>query len=434
MKKNLKTNIYTFFALLFGLVLFISSCNGSDIIPENNEEVTAPEYGEINSFTLNDLKQMKSELERNGVEIEIDLDEESDETRGLFLSDPFVKAIKVSTKTSHPDRSGKQIDVSGVLLVPNYLLAKYRTYRIAVVPPSTYTYNNYAPSNLFKKMSLIGEDWYLNALYYWALQAKAGYIVFIPDYPGFGDSYGQCFHPYMDAQALVHSTLDLLKTAQEVLTDKGYRYKKDLVISGYSLGAFVAASLAREIETNPSHGYSVNLLMTGGTPCNIKYIADEIVASTYTRATYFLPYALWGYKENAYPQINMSDFLLEPYASTSKKYYNGTYNELNELFPHNPAELYTEKFRKEMDTNPDFAYLNQVIDENSVKAWKNKCKFVMTHGLDDKSVYYRNAKNFSDEQKKAGGKVSFYSTLGNHASAIVPFYSKASTYLLLYKY
>jgi len=435
MKKQLKLLVKTFFIL--SISVYFSACESDRFIPSEDGEVINSGIEELNSFGLNDLEVMKSELEKNGIDvsgIELIAEDDSPQTRGIIVENPLVKAIKVTTKTPHPDRSGSYIDVSGVLLVPRKtILTQFKNFRIIIVPPPTYTYNGAAPSIAFKKMALFGEDWLLNFMYFWTLQAQCGSVVFIPDYPGYGDSYGKCFHPYLDSKALVNSTLDLFKSAKRTLSANGYRYQNDVLISGYSQGGFVAASLAREIETNPSHGFNVKLLVTGGTPCNLKHIADIVRHSDYVDHTYFLPYGLWGYKENAYPQINVEDFLQEPYASESKAYYDGTHQDLNDFFPHTPAEVYTEKFMDDIDIDPSIQYINEILEENSVKPWKNKCKFVMTHGVGDVSVYYQNAKDFAEEHKEAGGKVTFYPTLGDHLVGFVPYFTKASVYIGLYR-
>lgn len=435
MKKRFNTNLTFYRFLFFGIIVFISSCN-NQFDDTTSDDIIVSSSEELNSFSLSELQVMKAELEKNGIELpDIDLNAEEDSmsTRGIFLENPFVRAIKVTSKTLHPNRSGDYINVSGVLLVPRKsLLTSLINFRIAIVPPPTYTYNNEAPSIAFQRMSFIHSDWSMNFMYFWVLQAQTGYVVFIPDYPGFGDSLGECMHPYLDAKALVNSTLDLFKSAQKTLSANGYRYKKDIIISGYSQGAFVAASLAREIETNPTHGITVSLLVTGGTPCDLKYITDVVRHSTYVRHSHFLPYGLWGYKENAYPNLNPADFLLEPYASISNSYYDGTHGDVNSYFSHVPAEVYTEKFIKDLDINPSLAYMNRILDENSVKPWKNKCKFIMTHGIADESVYYQNAKNFADEQNKTG-QVSFYPTIGDHVIGFVPYFLKASSFLYMYK-
>ncbi len=423
---------------LAGSLFFIQSCSNEDSYSLDTADTrTDFKTEEVASFTYQDLESMKLQLQKSGIDVShITIEKDTatyDSSQRLITNNPYVQAIKVSCRTPHPDRSGSYVDASGILLVPKKtIFTSLINYRIVVAPPPTYTYNDLAPSNAFRRISLITEEWNLNYLYFWTLQAQSGFIVFIPDYLGFGDSYKQCFHPYLDSKAMVKSILDLLQASQSTLSANGYRYKKELIITGYSQGGYVAASLARAIETNPSYGYSVRLLVTGGTPCNLKQIADGVRYSNYTQHTYFLAYGLWGYKENAYPQINVNDFLKEPYASQSKTYYDGTYKDINEKFPHNPANLYTEKFIKHLDTDPSISYINRILDENSIKTWKNKCRFIMTHGTGDVSVYYQNAKDFSEEQNKTGN-VTFYPVVGDHVLGIVPYYLKASTYALLYK-
>lgn len=439
-----KRNYFIYSFILFLGLLFFQSCSDDDSLGNVNSLKTADSLdddlpGEIKSFDMIDLKAMKTELEKNGYDVSnLLLDDTistgTTDTRGIWIPTPFVRAVKVTTKTLHPDRSGRYIDVSGVLLVPRKtLLTGNGTYRIAVVTPPTYTYNDLAPSNAFKRMSLVTENQDLNLLYYWVLQAESGYVVFIPDYPGFGDSYKECFHPYLDQKALVNSTLDLFKVARNKLSALGYRYKKDLVLSGYSQGAFVATSLAREIETNPSRDLSVKLLFTGGTPCNLNQIVDIVRASDHVQHSYFLAYGIWGYKENAYPNINVSDFLLKPYDTTSLAEFDGTHSDVNDDFPHVPAQMYTEKFMKDLDIDPSVSYLRGILAENSIQPWKNKCEFMMTHGRSDVSVYYQNAKDFADKQNKAGGKVTFYPTLGDHVTGFVPYTIRLSLALPFYQ-
>lgn len=441
---------FTFRFIIFsflGMILTMQSCTSEDSLDEvpstsvNSEESLSNsvsgwsnDFEEIGTLDYSTLLDIRENLIKSGVSVSnLKLNEPSKTRR----SQPYVQVIKVKAKTYHPNRLGGTIDVSGVLLLPTkFICNNIFKHRIIIAPPPTYTYNKMAPSNVFQGFKWMDNDFHFNYLAFWTLQACSGFIVFFPDYPGFGDSYKQCQHPYLDSKAMVNSTLDLLKSAQRTLTKKGYKYKKDLIITGYSLGGFVASSLAREIETNPSHGQSVGLLLTGGTPCNLKQIADIVRGTEKTQHHFFLSYGLWGYKENAYPYININDFLKEPYASKSLSWFDGTHYELllNLYFSNRPKDIYTEKFIKYLDTDPSISYMNDILKENSVKPWKNKCRFIMTHGTSDVSVYYQNAYDFSENQKKAGGNVTFIPTVGDHIIGIVPYYAKATLYAALYKY
>lgn len=431
---------------LLGLLLTLQSCTnedsldevsssgvGSDEMLSNSLSRGLSDYEELGALDYNTLLEIRENLIKSGIHVS---DLKINEPSKTQKSPLEVQVLKVKTKTAHPNRLGGTIDVSGILLLPaKTIFNSFFKHRIIVAPPPTYTYNKMAPSNVFQGFKWMDNDLHFNYLAFWTLQALNGFIVFFPDYPGFGDSYKQCQHPYLDSKAMVNSTLDLLKSAQRTLTKKGYKYKKDLIISGYSLGGFVASSLAREIETNPSHGQSVSLLLTGGTPCNLKQITDLVRSAEKTQHHFFLTFGVWGYKKNAYPYIKINDFLKEPYASKSLSWFDGTHYELilNLYFSNRPKDIYTEKFIKNLDTDPSVSYINDILYENSVKPWKNKCRFIMTHGTSDISVYYQNAYDFSKQQNQSGGNVTFIPTVGDHIIGIIPYYTKATFYTLLYK-
>lgn len=417
------------FITVISTFLFQACENKDEIIsyPENPASATY-KYEDIKEFDLEDLQNIESELTKAGYDltnVNIDTDELQTKSVGKYL----LKAIKVSTRSPHPDGSGKLIDISGVLLVPKSTLGQLR---LVVAPVPTYTYNENAPSKLFKNMSWLPEGKF-NYLYFWTLQAYQGFAVLLPDYPGFGDSYGQCFIPYVIEKPMARATIDLTKAAQSVLSANKYRYKSEILVTGYSQGAYVATAFTREIDTNPIHGLKAKLLVAGGTPANLKHMTDIIRHSEEVKAPYLLPYAIWAFHKNGYTGLNPQDVFNEPYATDSYKYFDGTYESLDEYFPNKVSELFTEKIIKDLDFDPTLAYANSVLKENSITPWANKCKIVMVHGISDDIVYYQNAKDFANQQKLAGGNITFHSVLGDHLTAVIPYYLEASTYLSMYK-
>jgi len=128
---------------------------------------------------------------------------------------------------------------------------------------------------------------------------------------------------------------------------------------------------------------------------------------------YLFPLALMGYKKNGYPHLEVSDFLNEPYATQTSTYLDGVHDDFDNFFPTETALLFTENFIH----NEQMEDVNHILDENSVKPWKNKCKFIMTHGLTDETVYFAQAKDFSVAHNAAGGQVTFSETLGDHTGA-----------------
>lgn len=433
MKKNIRLLP---FLILLGLLFIVQSCQNEETIDNglNPGTVVLPEE-EIASFTQDDLKLMASQLEKSGLDVSSMKIEALEDTSKTKLASLVLRAVKVTCKYPNPNNNGTYIDLSGVLLVPKKtIFTSLSTYRILVAAPGTSTYNPSSPSNVFKgNIWSFTDEGDFNYYYFYTLQAASGYVVLMPDYPGFGDSHKQCFHPYLDSKTLTNSTIALIKAAKNKLSAEGYRYKDELVVTGYSQGGFVAASLAKELDTNPSHGLKIKGVVAGGTPCNLKQIADIARKSGEVGTPHYLPYALWGYKMNRYPTLNVKDYLLEPYASTSMKYFDGTYKDAASFFPKKNASLYTEDVIKYFDTSSKMVYVNQILKENSVEPWKNKCKFVMTHGANDVTVYYQNAYEFAQKQKAMGGNITFVKTIGDHVLGFIPYYTRTSSELWLMK-
>ena len=311
-----------------------------------------------------------------------------------------------------PDINGgaTKLDLSGVLIVPP--LDSGKTYRQVIAPAYTFISRDAAPS------VRVAQDNLEEHLMFWILEAyRKDFAVIIPDYPGFGDSYGQCYIPYVEKDAMVSTTVQFVEASQEVLEKENYTQRGGLLISGYSLGAYVALQLAREYETNPLYDNPIDYLLVGGSPCNLLQEADLIRRSTNLSQPYLFPLALLGFIKNGYPSLNINDYLKKPYASGSATYLDGQHD-FEGYFPPLTTELFTENFIN----NVEMDEINRILDDNSVKPWPNKCQMMMTHGGDDRTVYYAQAQDFAKEMNEIGSNVSFLKTAGDHTVAGVIFY------------
>lgn len=441
--KDLITLVKRFlYAFLISTTVLFNSCqednvsianlaNNHEIEAKNDSKIVAGDITveNIKDFSASELLQMKAYLKAAGIDVSGIVIEEKPSERGI-INDLLLRAIKVTTKSPHPADSTRTIDLSGVLLVPKIALT---SLRLVVAPVPTFTTNEKAPSNLFQNNIALLPDGMLNYLYFWSLQAYEGFAVLLPDYPGFGDSYQQCFIPYVVQKPMVRAAIDITKAAQQVMLSEGYRYKNELVITGYSQGAFVATSLARELETNPSHNLSLNLLVSGGTPADLMHIANGVRSADDLPTPYLMPYAICGFKSNGYPDIIISDILTEPSASDAYMYFDGTHSDISDAFPSQVSELFTQDFIDNLETSPKLVTIKRALQENSIQPWPNQCKIVMIHGEQDDTVYTENAQNFANRQNEIGGNVTFRTVLGNHTTSVIQYYLSASTNLLIYK-
>jgi pimeloyl-ACP methyl ester carboxylesterase len=331
-------------------------------------------------------------------------------TKPKYEGDTQMKVYKVMLPSENPDGTKAAITLSGLLIAPP--LEKDKSYRQVVAPPYTYVSRDAAPT------VRIAQNRLEEHLIFWIIEAyRYGYAVMIPDYPGFGDSYGDCFIPYVEKSPMVRTTIEYVAASRKILEKENYKQKGGLIISGYSLGAYISLQIAREIEIE--NLYTVDYLMIGGSPCNLLQEAELIRQSARLSQPYLFPLALLGFKKNGYPNLVMSDYLNEPYASQAASFLDGQH-EFEDYFPGTTSQLFTAGFIN----NQGMSEINRILDENSVKPWRNKCEFLMTHGKDDVTVYYAQARDFAAAQNEAGGKVEFERTNGSHTEAGIWFYLK----------
>src|SRR5262249_25833139 len=160
-------------------------------------------------------------------------------SRGWIRHD--IEVYRVTYDTQNAD--GKPIVASGAVLIPKVprgagKLRMMCYHRGTIIPvydeytaPSYYDlrknesiYQNYEPSFLI------------------ATFASAGYLVAAPDGIGYGETKG-CEHPYVHAQSLAQTSLDLLRAARELAAQKSVEVDPRVFITGWSEGGFAGMAL-----------------------------------------------------------------------------------------------------------------------------------------------------------------------------------------------
>ena len=404
---------------------FVTGCSDNDDPWTEPEVPVDPEsisYKVIKEYSFADLKAIENEFKKENIGTSLEFLSIIG-NKAKYDGDMQMRVYKVMFESNHTNGTDTKINLSGLLVVPP--LEEGRQYRRVIAPPYTYVMKEDAPTVRIAEGNLEPH------LIFWMLEAYVyGYALLIPDYPGFGDSYEQAYIPYVEKNPMVRTTIEYVNAAQSVLDKEKYEHKGGFIISGYSLGAYVSLQVARELETNASYkNMPVDMLLVGGAPCNLMQEANLIRISENMPQPYLFPLALLGYKKNGYQHLVMSDYLKEPYASETAVYLDGLHADFGNFFPKSTSALFTDAFIK--DEGMDV--VNQILDDNSVKPWVNRCKFIMTHGEDDETVYYEQAIDFAAEQEKFGGTVSFSKTSGTHTGAGVWFFFKLYVELISFE-
>ncbi|MCC8144390.1 MAG: alpha/beta fold hydrolase [Tannerellaceae bacterium] len=423
--------------LCFLVILFSACTDEVSNTLKQGETTTEPQTEVLASYSLEDLREIERKLMAAGYDVPFVAEQLA--TRTSSSSDEadylIVEVLKVSVKSpnpSYPNYPDEYITISGVLLIPKFILIP-PTVKLVVTPPPTIVVNSACPSVLFQDPDSVSADDFGLLYNFWVSQAASGYAVLIPDYPGFGDSSQQAYMPYVVREPMVKATYDLTQAAKLVLSANGYPYHSDISVCGYSQGAFVAASFVHAMETDPTYDETVDVLVLGGIPADLKYLIDAGVRADSLPLPYLYMYVMCGYKANGYDEIVLTDLLQEPYASEAFTILDGvTYPDPNQFLPNKPEELFTENLRLNLDIDPNLAYVNTILEENSVPNWVNQCKMVMLHGTSDVTVFYQNAKNFADRQEEAGGDITFIQVPGgDHTTTAAAYILAIPGYLLL---
>lgn len=438
--KTKNVNFIKTFFIVFTTLGFLTfqSCSYSDFIEEENQPIEI-QTEDLQSFDASDLQEMKEILKSSGINLDnLDVYADQPETTGSSsqskassVASILVKAIKVTTTTKHPNGTGT-IPLSGVLLVPRLNLFSLRLV-VATVP--TYTKNEDAPSNLFKSLTPSGEIGDLDMLYFWILQATQGFAVLFPDYPGFGDSYQKAFIPYLTKAPMVNSTIDLIKASQEALKKNRYNYKPDLILTGYSLGGYVATAVAKELDNSTQ--LPVKLTIAGGAPLTLNDIIIKASKETTLASSVVFPYTLLSYIKNENVNFSLQDILKAPYnINYLQEQFNGLHSMsyVGNKFSKKASELFTDDVVANFEKDPKYATVRNLLTKNSIEPWENKKKLIFIHGTSDDLVYYSSTRNFFEAQKELGGNTLFYPIIGgDHITTIIAYYIETSVLLLVNK-
>ncbi len=434
--------------LLAGNLLFIMSmamilpaCTDQDGIAEPQSvpatrSVAALSATELPGISFQSLLEIAATLATAGVDVLSPILEALDVPGDIASA--YLRTIKVSTPFPHPNGSGEMIDISGVLIVP---VETTDSLRFVISPVPTYTENGSAPSNIFAGETPLLYDNFLNYLYFTALNAIQGCAIFMPDYPGYGDSYKQCFHPYAVKDVMVNSTIELAKVAQEVLTEYGYAYKRDAIITGYSQGGLVATAVGRELDLyGEQYDLPINLLLGGGVPAELIDLIDVarviLPAPGSLPFSFIFPYAILGFKENIAPELELADLLKAPYDVTCYDIFDGQHSVVQAIagFPLYNAGLLTRDVMLNNTANPSVARLRELLADNSIEPWANKAPVVFVHGKVDEAVYYSNIVDFVAAMEEVGGTPELHTNpLTEHTLTLLDYFIELAGYITAYK-
>jgi pimeloyl-ACP methyl ester carboxylesterase len=299
-----------------------------------------------------------------------------------------VDVYKVVYKTQIND---KTINASGLICLPS----DKGEYPLFCFQNGTNTVNDYAPSE------------YVSNPAYQLIEiiASMGYVVAIPDYPGFGES-ADIPHPYLIKDPTIVSITDMLSAIKEMDSEElaGLTIKDAVYLMGYSQGGWATLALHKAIELDYSDKFSLKGSVCGAGPYNLNLLFEGMTSiSTYPMPVYT------GYIINAYSAYNqftnpVSDILKEPYASRLASLYNGTLTseEINSQLTTSVSGLFTSDFLSGFETDAKYSSVRTSLTQNSIPAWRTSVPLFFIHGGGDQTVNPVTTENTYNAMIQAG--------------------------------
>ena len=299
-----------------------------------------------------------------------------------------VTVYKLIYKT---EVDGKEIEASGLVCIPSVP----GEYPVLSFQNGTNTVNAYAPSNFA-----------INTSYQMVeIMASMGYVVVIPDYPGFGES-SSIPHPYLISEPTSRSIIDMFYAVNELQPAQfpEITIKNEYYLMGYSQGGWATMVLHKAMELDYSDDFNLAGSVCGAGPYDIKYLFNTMTGvPTYSMPVY-IGYIINSYL--AYDQFTnpVTDILNQPYASRLSSLFNGNldFGSINNQLTTSISSLIQPEFLVGFETAARYSSVREAMVRNSIAGYDTRKPLLLVHGGSDTQVNPQVTEFFYNEMIKAG--------------------------------
>ncbi|MDQ3535466.1 MAG: lipase family protein [Bacteroidota bacterium] len=316
-----------------------------------------------------------------------------------------ISAYKIVYETTYKEN---KINASGVMYIPTNLTAPAP---ILSLHHGTSFVKNDVPS---ASGSFSGMEYF----------AAGGYITFMPDFIGYGESAG-VFHPYYDQKHSALAVIDIIKAGKNFLTDNEILYNEQVFLAGYSEGGYVTMAAAKELELHPEHNINVTAIAAGAGGYDLSEMLELIKTNdTYPYPAY-LAFVIMSYNETNGWNLPLTYFFQEKYASALPGLLDGSKNgdQINSQLTTNLNNLFNTEFYERLKNNGELDFQEALI-KNSIGLdnWVPEAPTRLFHGTADKIVPYANSQKVFKNLLDIGAEdIELIKIEGStHGSSIIP--------------
>lgn len=345
-------------AVLFVSFFLISCGSSSDTEPYEFLEDQG-DFRSVSMKTSNTLSEIQVAAER---------------VEGLVAAPEYaVSSYKLEylTRNSY----GDLVVVSGLLAVPN----KSTPSPILSFQHGTTFENKDAPSSNLE----------VNKRHPEIVFASLGYIVFSPDYIGYGTSFGES-HPYLQKEPSADIVIDMLRAGKTWLVDEEIAMNGQLFITGYSQGGYVSMAALEAMQSRELEDLTATAAVLGAGPYDL-YETLSVLSNRLNNLPNFLNNAA----------IELLEYVLVP----------------------DDSEIDIER-----------QFLERYLDKNrqdDVHGWKPNISLKLFHGEDDDTVPVESSISTRNTMTDLGGDVELVScqaSPADHSNCSIPYINYTINY------
>jgi pimeloyl-ACP methyl ester carboxylesterase len=299
--------------------------------------------------------------------------------------------VNVYTITYKTTSGAENITGSALVCLP----AEPGEYPVICFMNGTNTVNAYCPTNFafntqYQMIEII---------------ASMGYVVVIPDYPGFGAS-SEVTHPYLVSEPTVKSTVDLLYALKEIGVSglPGITLRNEYYVMGYSQGGWAAMSLHKALELDYSKDFNLAGSVCGAGPYDINFLFQSMINVTDYPMPVYICYIV-----NAYSHYNqftnpVTDILNQQYAVKLPSLFNGTLDltAINNQLTTSVSGLITSGFLSGFSSLPKYEPVRNAMTNNSIAPYHTFKPLLLIHGGADTQVNPQVTEFFYGKMREAG--------------------------------
>jgi pimeloyl-ACP methyl ester carboxylesterase len=303
-----------------------------------------------------------------------------------FTLNYSVETISINYYTT--DGNGIQIIASGALIIPQ----GGSSLPLVSVQHGTQTKNN-----LVASVSPINSTEGIVGL----IMASMGYLVVVPDYPGFGVS--NVMHPYMHAESLIPCVIDLMRAGRTYSSQHQITLDGRVFLTGYSEGGYATLVTQRKIELEYSQEFNLTAVAPMAGPYDLNGMMQTLFQTGQYNHTAYIAFILTAYN-NIYGWTRLDDFFNAPYSSTVQNLFDGskTFGEVVNQLPSTFSELMDSNFVNNVRNGSELTFI-AAMQENTLLDWKPQAPINFFHGDADDISPYQNSLTAVEKLTANGG-------------------------------